>query len=164
MIYELPSCQLQRAKSQVRFTWLVLSKCNNRISFEFADLWRPRRSRYCVYIWSKYFCRWNKHYNSSQVYRWNFQFLLCFNSPISFYLADLWDSEIVSFWSLITILLVSDDDLLDLRQSKGKHAQILSDMCKFYRDWHVKSDGVYGTPLLLQLPFWWLCINFSLPF
>lgn len=39
---------------------------------------------------------------------------------------------------------VADDDLLELRQSKGKHAQILCDMCKFYRDWHVKSDGVYG--------------------
>ncbi|KAJ9181411.1 hypothetical protein P3X46_009544 [Hevea brasiliensis] len=26
----------------------------------------------------------------------------------------------------------------------GKYAQIICDMCKFYRDWHVKSDGVYG--------------------
>ncbi|BBH07674.1 uridine-ribohydrolase 1 [Prunus dulcis] len=39
---------------------------------------------------------------------------------------------------------VSDDDLLQLRQSKGKHAQLISDTCKFYRDWHVKSDGVHG--------------------
>lgn len=41
-------------------------------------------------------------------------------------------------------LLVSDADLLELKESKGKHASLLSDMCKFYRDWHVKSDGVYG--------------------
>lgn len=41
-------------------------------------------------------------------------------------------------------LVVSDADLLELRQSKGKYAPVLSDMCKFYRDWHVKSDGVYG--------------------
>jgi uridine nucleosidase len=40
--------------------------------------------------------------------------------------------------------LVSDADLLELKESKGKHASLLSDMCKFYRDWHVKSDGVYG--------------------
>lgn len=40
--------------------------------------------------------------------------------------------------------MISDADLDELRQSKGRHAQFLSDMCKFYRDWHVKSDGVYG--------------------
>lgn len=38
----------------------------------------------------------------------------------------------------------TDDDLKELRESKGKHTRILTDMCKFYRDWHVKSDGVYG--------------------
>lgn len=41
-------------------------------------------------------------------------------------------------------LTVLDDDLSELRESEGKHAKLLSDMCKFYRDWHVKSDGVYG--------------------
>lgn len=41
-------------------------------------------------------------------------------------------------------LFVSDEDLLKLKESKGKYAPLLSDMCKFYRDWHVKSDGVYG--------------------
>ncbi|KAI3725227.1 hypothetical protein L1987_65007 [Smallanthus sonchifolius] len=35
-------------------------------------------------------------------------------------------------------------DLDDLRQSAGKHAQFLCDITKFYRDWHVKSDDVYG--------------------
>jgi uridine nucleosidase len=43
-----------------------------------------------------------------------------------------------------SFLLVSDADLLELKESKGKHAALLSEMCKFYRDWHVKSDGVYG--------------------
>lgn len=46
--------------------------------------------------------------------------------------------------NITTQVKLTDADLLDLRLSKGKHTQILSDMCKFYRDWHVKSDGVYG--------------------
>ncbi|XP_010516843.1 PREDICTED: uridine nucleosidase 1 [Camelina sativa] len=46
--------------------------------------------------------------------------------------------------NITTQLKLSDDDLLELRNSKGKHAKLLSDMCEFYRDWHVKSDGVYG--------------------
>jgi len=33
---------------------------------------------------------------------------------------------------------------LELGNCKGKHSKLISDMCKFYRDWHVKSDGVYG--------------------
>ncbi|CAF2095213.1 unnamed protein product, partial [Brassica napus] len=49
--------------------------------------------------------------------------------------------------NITTQLMLSDDDLLALRESKGKHAKLLSDMCKFYRDWHVKSDGVYGVYL-----------------
>ncbi|KAJ0258966.1 Inosine/uridine-preferring nucleoside hydrolase domain-containing protein [Hirschfeldia incana] len=49
--------------------------------------------------------------------------------------------------NITTQLKLSDDDLLALRESKGKHAKLLSDMCKFYRDWHVKSDGVYGVYL-----------------
>ena len=40
--------------------------------------------------------------------------------------------------------LLSDADLLELMESRGKYAPFLSDMCKFYRDWHVNSDGVYG--------------------
>uniref|UniRef100_A0A803P5H3 Inosine/uridine-preferring nucleoside hydrolase domain-containing protein n=1 Tax=Cannabis sativa TaxID=3483 RepID=A0A803P5H3_CANSA len=46
--------------------------------------------------------------------------------------------------NITTQVKFTDDDLLNLKQSKGKHAQILSTMTKFYRDWHVKSDGVYG--------------------
>lgn len=42
------------------------------------------------------------------------------------------------------IFMFADDDLLEIRESKGKHAQVLCDMCKFYRDWHVMSDGVCG--------------------
>ncbi|KAL1224329.1 Uridine nucleosidase 1 [Cardamine amara subsp. amara] len=49
--------------------------------------------------------------------------------------------------NITTQLKLTDDDLLELRNSKGKHVQMLSDMCKFYRDWHVKSDGVYGVYL-----------------
>ncbi|KAK9291092.1 hypothetical protein L1049_009279 [Liquidambar formosana] len=46
--------------------------------------------------------------------------------------------------NITTQIKMTDDDLHELRQSKGRHAQFLSDICKFYRDWHVKSDGVYG--------------------
>ena len=38
----------------------------------------------------------------------------------------------------------SDADLEELRQSKGRHAKFICDITKFYRDWHVKSDGVHG--------------------
>ncbi|KAF7818771.1 uridine nucleosidase 1 [Senna tora] len=46
--------------------------------------------------------------------------------------------------NITTQVQFTDADLLELKESGGKHAQLLSNMCKFYRDWHVKSDGVYG--------------------
>lgn len=46
-------------------------------------------------------------------------------------------------------IIILDHDLDELRKSGGKHAQFLSDMIKFYRDWHVKSDGVYGNLLYI---------------
>ncbi|XP_052174340.1 uridine nucleosidase 1-like isoform X1 [Diospyros lotus] len=46
--------------------------------------------------------------------------------------------------NITTQVKMTDDDLEKLRLSKGRHAQIISNMCKFYRDWHVASDGVYG--------------------
>lgn len=46
--------------------------------------------------------------------------------------------------NITTQVKMSDDDLDELRKSKGKHAQFLCNSSKFYRDWHVKSDGVYG--------------------
>ncbi|KAH1039748.1 hypothetical protein J1N35_041491 [Gossypium stocksii] len=46
--------------------------------------------------------------------------------------------------NITTQVLMTDVDLLELKQSEGKYAQVLCDMCKFYRDWHVKSDGIHG--------------------
>ncbi|MQL76093.1 hypothetical protein Taro_008486 [Colocasia esculenta] len=46
--------------------------------------------------------------------------------------------------NITTQVKFTDDDLAELRSSKGRHAQFICDMCKFYRDWHVKSDGVHG--------------------
>ncbi|XP_057438145.1 uridine nucleosidase 1 [Lotus japonicus] len=46
--------------------------------------------------------------------------------------------------NITTQVTLTDADLLKLKESKGKHASLLSDMCKFYRDWHVKSDGLHG--------------------
>ncbi|XP_044464992.1 uridine nucleosidase 1 [Mangifera indica] len=53
-------------------------------------------------------------------------------------------SIIVVGINITTQVKMTDADLLELAESKGKYAKLLSDMCKFYRDWHVKSDGVYG--------------------
>ncbi|URD72685.1 Inosine-uridine preferring nucleoside hydrolase [Musa troglodytarum] len=50
-----------------------------------------------------------------------------------------------------TQVKLTDADLSELRNSKGKHSQILYDMCKFYLDWHVKSDGVYVMSYLMQV-------------
>ncbi|KAJ8615163.1 hypothetical protein MRB53_034535 [Persea americana] len=46
--------------------------------------------------------------------------------------------------NITTQVRLTDEDLSALRNSRGRHAKLLSDMCQFYRDWHVKSDGVYG--------------------
>ncbi|CAA6660692.1 unnamed protein product [Spirodela intermedia] len=46
--------------------------------------------------------------------------------------------------NITTQLILTDEDLDDLRLSKGRHAKFISDICKFYRDWHVASDGVHG--------------------
>ncbi|CAO2839364.1 unnamed protein product [Amaranthus hypochondriacus] len=46
--------------------------------------------------------------------------------------------------NITTQVKFNDSELLELRESKGRHTQVLTDMCKFYRDWHVKSDGVHG--------------------
>ncbi|XP_072998788.1 probable uridine nucleosidase 1 [Typha latifolia] len=46
--------------------------------------------------------------------------------------------------NVTTQVTLTDADLAELRSSEGKYSQLLCDMCKFYRDWHVKSDGVHG--------------------
>lgn len=46
--------------------------------------------------------------------------------------------------NITTQIKFTDADLHQLRHSEGRYAQFISDICKFYRDWHVKSDGVYG--------------------
>ncbi|KAL2229314.1 uridine nucleosidase 1 [Sesamum indicum] len=46
--------------------------------------------------------------------------------------------------NITTQVQLTDTHLDELRRSEGKHAQLICEMCKFYRDWHVKSDGVYG--------------------
>ncbi|XP_015951459.1 uridine nucleosidase 1 [Arachis duranensis] len=46
--------------------------------------------------------------------------------------------------NITTQIKFTDADLLELKESRGKYAHLLSNMCKFYRDWHVNSDGFYG--------------------
>ncbi|XP_060177017.1 uridine nucleosidase 1-like isoform X1 [Lycium barbarum] len=46
--------------------------------------------------------------------------------------------------NITTQVKMTDADLDELRQSEGKYAKFLCNMCKFYRDFHVKSDGIYG--------------------
>uniref|UniRef100_A0A0E0QV95 Inosine/uridine-preferring nucleoside hydrolase domain-containing protein n=1 Tax=Oryza rufipogon TaxID=4529 RepID=A0A0E0QV95_ORYRU len=54
--------------------------------------------------------------------------------------------------NITTQVYFTDKDMLELRNSKGKHAQFLCDICKFYRDWHVHSYGVDG-PHMKHLSF-----------
>ncbi|BAF24403.1 probable uridine nucleosidase 1 [Oryza sativa Japonica Group] len=53
------------------------------------------------------------------------------------------DVDVVGI-NITTQVCFTDEDLLELRNSKGKHAQFLCDMCQFYRDWHAESDGFHG--------------------
>ncbi|CAL5350705.1 hypothetical protein CsSME_00038032 [Camellia sinensis var. sinensis] len=46
--------------------------------------------------------------------------------------------------NITTQVKLTDADLDELRLSQGRHVQLISKMCKFYRDWHVASDGVHG--------------------
>lgn len=46
--------------------------------------------------------------------------------------------------NITTQVKLTDEDLLELKSSNGTNARLISDMSKFYRDWHVKSDAVYG--------------------
>lgn len=46
--------------------------------------------------------------------------------------------------NITTQIMLTDEDLSTLSCSNGRYAQFISSMCQFYRDWHVKSDGVYG--------------------
>lgn len=103
-----------------------------------ADLWRPRSRRCCVYLWSKYCCCRNKHHNPSPIHRWD-----C-NPRLFEFPGYLVLFTFIQDHKLNICLLISDADLLQLKESQGKYAPFLSDMCKFYRDWHVKSDGVHG--------------------
>lgn len=59
----------------------------------------------------------------------------------------------LEFIRILILPMISDSDLLELRNSKGRYAQLLCDMCQFYRDWHVKSDGVYGKEALYSFFF-----------
>ncbi|KAL3532073.1 hypothetical protein ACH5RR_005594 [Cinchona calisaya] len=51
--------------------------------------------------------------------------------------------DIISI-NITTQVKMTDADLDELKLSNGKHAQFVCKMCKFYRDWHVESEGVYG--------------------
>lgn len=46
--------------------------------------------------------------------------------------------------NITTQVIMTDKHLDELRESEGRHSKFLSDICKFYRDWHVKSDGLHG--------------------
>ncbi|XP_068660311.1 probable uridine nucleosidase 1 [Aristolochia californica] len=46
--------------------------------------------------------------------------------------------------NITTQVKMTDEDLFDLRNSKGRHAKFICEMCQFYRDWHLKSDGLHG--------------------
>ncbi|KAL5201364.1 hypothetical protein ABZP36_035718 [Zizania latifolia] len=47
-------------------------------------------------------------------------------------------------------------DLLELRNSEGKHAQFVCGICKLYREWHVHSYGTHA--LFLHAPVSFLAL------
>ncbi|KAG5573126.1 hypothetical protein H5410_062892 [Solanum commersonii] len=47
--------------------------------------------------------------------------------------------------NITTQVKLKDADLEKLKQSEGKHAKFVCDMCKFYRDWHLKSEYFWMT-------------------
>ncbi|XP_042521244.1 uridine nucleosidase 1-like isoform X3 [Macadamia integrifolia] len=52
--------------------------------------------------------------------------------------------------NITTQVVLTDEDLPEIKDSKGKQAQFLGELCKFYRDWNVKANGVYdGTQATL---------------
>ncbi|XP_078158549.1 uridine-ribohydrolase 1 [Carex rostrata] len=46
--------------------------------------------------------------------------------------------------NITTQVSFSDADLSEIRNTKGKNAEFICNICKFYLDWHVKSDGFNG--------------------
>lgn len=46
--------------------------------------------------------------------------------------------------NLSTQVILSEADMCEIRDSKGKHGKYIYDMCSFYKNWHVHSDGFEG--------------------
>ncbi|MCO5558841.1 hypothetical protein L7F22_012429 [Adiantum nelumboides] len=46
--------------------------------------------------------------------------------------------------NLTTQLMLTESDLLEIRDSKGKFGKYVYDMCLFYKNWHFESDGLNG--------------------
>ncbi|KAJ1692208.1 hypothetical protein LUZ63_008906 [Rhynchospora breviuscula] len=46
--------------------------------------------------------------------------------------------------NITTQVTFTDSDLSEISKSKGKYAQFICNMCNFYQNWHVKSDGFHG--------------------
>jgi len=46
--------------------------------------------------------------------------------------------------NVTTQVMLTDQDLCELRDSEGKYGRYIFNICQFYRDWHLKSDGVHG--------------------
>lgn len=46
--------------------------------------------------------------------------------------------------NLTTQLKLTEADLLEIRDAKGRFGKYVYDMCKFYKNWHIESDGLDG--------------------
>lgn len=46
--------------------------------------------------------------------------------------------------NVTTQVLMTYQDLCELRDSEGRYGRYIYNICQFYRDWHVKSDGIDG--------------------
>lgn len=46
--------------------------------------------------------------------------------------------------NVTTQVMLSDQDLCELRDSGGRYGRYIYNISQFYKDWHAKSDGVHG--------------------
>ena len=44
-----------------------------------------------------------------------------------------------------------DLDIIEIRDSKGKHAHFIYELCSFYKKWHLSSDGLEGMEVSLLI-------------
>jgi hypothetical protein len=48
----------------------------------------------------------------------------------------------------------ADEDLIEIKNSQGRHGQYLYDITQFYKKWHIESDDLHGTLVIWSMLIW----------